>query len=242
MNVWFDSFFQTERFKEIINSIVKIVPEIICLQECNQLFITTLVNDSRISRSYYISDIDGKTLDTWYGVVILVKKSLHLISFQKMQFPTTRMGRSLLTARLSIAGKLVVVGSSHFESGIEDWNVRQEQLTKSTDFLNADACFLCGDFNVYDDDLETKFLLSLGWNDPWLMDIEKSKDDIERNGVTFGHIIKAEKGYPRRLDRILYKSLAKPIKIETINNQKLNITGFDVYPSDHFGLLTNFEI
>ena len=156
------------------------------------------------------------------------------------------MGRALVSAHIQTHQYSIAFGTVHFESGVEDWSCRQEKLQIVTGVLKADIPILVGDFNVYDDVLETEFITSLGWKDVWLKPLDlpeyRTERDIERNGCTFGPYGWIHTKESVRLDRILYQTNTRPIQFSTFGDYTLDIPDFKVFPSDHLGIHCVFQL
>ncbi|KAJ3320078.1 hypothetical protein HDV06_005728 [Boothiomyces sp. JEL0866] len=234
-NIWFDGLLQKERCNALIQEISIYDPDIICLQECTNGSQKVLAENPYIRQKYIMSDFGTESFDTWYGVVMLTKRDLLVTSIEKIPF-NSRMGRFLVKTTLSLHGKQITIGTSHFESGFSDSECRKLQWRESTSNL-SELAILCGDFNIHDDEMETEFLSNLGWKDSW-HGAKKQAKDLERNGVTFG----IWKGGRRRLDRVLYRGSLKPISIQTIGDVALEGYPTTVYISDHFGVYAKFDI
>jgi endonuclease/exonuclease/phosphatase family metal-dependent hydrolase len=220
LNVWFDSIFQQERFKATILTLESLDADIIALQEVTMNFYT-LLKSSRVIQGGYIISAMG---ESWYSVVMLVKrcKYIQLDKFTTTLF-ATKQDRFLLTAHITTLHSQFTVSTAHFESGIQDWELRKQQL-KVSNFTDI----LVGDFNVYDDLLESQFIASLGWSDAHLILPQP------QNEFTFGSFgfKKTEK---KRLDRVLFKNFTVK-EIQTFGDYTLDIPDFTVYPSDHLGI------
>ncbi|KAJ3269458.1 hypothetical protein HDV01_001378 [Terramyces sp. JEL0728] len=234
-NIWFDGLLQQERYAALINEISKHSPDVICLQECNSGSQKQLSEHPYIKQNYILTDINMESFDTWYGIVMLIKKELTINSIEKIPFQT-RMGRYLIKTNISVNGRDISIGTSHFESGFNDFEMRKQQWQDSTTNLQGTS-ILCGDFNIHDDENETEILASLGWKDTWF-DGEKKSKDVDRGGITFGHW---KGGKERRLDRVLYKGL-KPTFIEIIGDYVLEGFPAPIYISDHMGVYTTFQV
>ncbi|KAJ3256485.1 Tyrosyl-DNA phosphodiesterase 2 [Boothiomyces macroporosus] len=235
-NIWFDGLLQKERYSALLQEISKYNPDVVCLQECNHQSQKIFTENQFIQENYILSDINTSTFDCWYGITIMLRKDLNIISIEKIPFES-RMGRYLAKAVIKVDGKQVSIGTSHFESGFNDLEYRKNQWEVSSANL-PDASILCGDFNVHDDHIESEALFKLDWKDSWHT-AEKKPKDLERDGITFG-IWKG--GNNRRLDRILYRGYLKPVSIQTIGDAPLEGYPSTVYISDHFGVYATFEI
>eukprot|EP00835_Amoeboradix_gromovi_P005778 NODE_583_length_6431_cov_0.491788.p1 type:complete len:315 gc:universal NODE_583_length_6431_cov_0.491788:1673-2617(+) len=254
LNVWFDAYFNMDRFDSSINNLKTFNPDIICLQEVTKAFFSVLLANPWIQDNYILSDVDGHSFDTWYGVIILVKRTSENIkfkSFVKFNFPVTKMGRSLISAHLMINSYNVYINTSHFESNEEDENVRKDQYETCTaqfqsmlGLINEHAIgILCGDFNIYNDEKETATLVNeLKWTDAWL-NYKNHKMEY-----TFGLYQPDKELEQRRIDRVLYRYSDPMMEsnvalLKYFGNEpfKDKATRTEIYPSDHLGVYCKLE-
>jgi endonuclease/exonuclease/phosphatase family metal-dependent hydrolase len=246
LNVWFDNIFQNERFSASISTIEQLLPDLVGLQEVTDMFFELLTRSRRIQQNYYISDYKATKGKSWYGILILVKKSpfFELERFQLLSLPT-RSGRVLVCAHIRSGEKVIKFGTSHLESEQNDWPIRQEQLHAITRYMEDGIPIFCGDFNVHDDVTETEYAKRLGWKDVWLtsdgMAEFRTQKDLDRSGHKFGPY-GFRKNPSSRLDRVLIRNQLIPCSMETFGDYLLDIPEFQVYPSDHLGIHCRFNI
>ncbi|KAJ3086813.1 hypothetical protein HK102_012411 [Quaeritorhiza haematococci] len=233
-NIWFDALTLRLRTPHIIRLIEEHSADIVCLQECTEEFLRTLTSSPLIRSTYILSDVSGETFKSWYGVVVMVKRKkkagvgLSLEGCVQRRFSQTRMGRAVVRVRVRVEGVgVVMIGTSHFESGEEDGEVRRVQFREATGLVDPASevmevkrsseggvtpqqpvvGILCGDFNIHDDEAESALLASeLGWRDAYI-DSPESKGVLARMGGATRGTIKVHGKDVRvaRLDRILYR-------------------------------------
>ena len=232
LNVWFDAYFQTERNAASIANLIDLKADVIALQECTKKMLKSFTDSEFIRRNYVITDVKGDTFDAWYGVVLLISKTrpdICIESMQKLPYPETKMGRSLLLTHLLVGGKKVIFSTSHFESRPEDEPVRKLQFEFVTKYFEqtGGVCVMCGDFNIAFDDRESALLESLGWNDSCpdksMMTFNPFKPDEEK----------------KRLDRVVFRGAG--IKIGNYSHfgdkpMDMPQSPKPVFASDHLGV------
>lgn len=234
-NIWFEMHNFDLRGIEIRDTLSKLDPDFICLQEVITPFFNALCDCDWVRKKYSISGF-GKFSNS-YECVILSK---YPCNFYKTPFPT-RMGRSLKFAELMINGQKIAVSTVHLESlNNPDYRARQMQI--SFDILRTyDEAFIMGDFNFDWDSENSK--IPKDFEDVWLKLHTK-----EEEGFTM-----EAKGKLRawRPDRILLKNskLITPRSIERIGMEPIALYRDNpgllrqgiITPSDHFGLLATFD-
>jgi endonuclease/exonuclease/phosphatase family metal-dependent hydrolase len=246
LNVWFDNIFQNERFSASIATIEQLLPDLVALQEVTDMFFELLTRSKKIQRAYYLSDYKATKGKSWYGILILVKKSpsFELKDFQLLVLPS-KCDRVCVTATIQSGQNTIIFGTCHLESDSNDWPIRQEQLNMITKHMRDGISIFCGDFNIHDDAIETEFAKNLGWKDVWLLSEGTSEfrtqKDIDRGGHTFGPY--GFRKYPSsRLDRILIRDHLIPSTLESFGDYLLDIPEFQVHPSDHLGIHCKLNI
>lgn len=241
LNVWFDQhFFFQERCIEIGRLIQSSDFDIICLQECIKEFSTYLSGQTWFQKSFFTSDINGKTLGS-YGCMIISR-----IPFQchMYTFPTM-MGRSLILGTFLINEHKLKVANVHLES-LDSTRLRHAQLYIAQHVLHASSnAILCGDFNFDSDqnwDIRSKPLendVLSHWGLKTYLDAWKHTRPKE-SGYTYDSVINTNIQQVERMryDRILCK--LKDFKLLSsdlfANSPFVTKSKKTIYPSDHFGL------
>ena len=201
-----------------------------------------------IQQRYYISDVDGRTFNGWYGVVLLIDIRLYVTHLNLINFPQTCMGRRLILAEIKLdENEILRIGTVHLES-LNNAEERQRQLNICRNIFNRSpaTCILMGDFNFSAHGQENirQFQALPGWIDVWanLMGVQNSgfTFDIVTNAMTKANSDACE---PARIDRIILNSqtiIPKNIEIlgmKSIGNQE----HLPIFPSDHYGLTAVFR-
>ncbi|CAK9086686.1 Tyrosyl-DNA phosphodiesterase 2 (Tyr-DNA phosphodiesterase 2) (5'-tyrosyl-DNA phosphodiesterase) (5'-Tyr-DNA phosphodiesterase) (TRAF and TNF receptor-associated protein) [Durusdinium trenchii] len=194
-NVWFSEFRQEIRAKALFAILDDEDADVVCLQEVTPTFLAWLREEHFVQERYSLSDTVGTTLQgaqLAYGVVLLLKRTLHATAMELWRLPT-RMGRSLLLAKLPMEELELWVATVHLESDSQD--LRREQLRCIVEVLDgASHVILAGDMNFGDFAVEEVELRQAGYHDC----TAQSGHTMPRSD--FGH--RAE-----RLDRIYSKEV-----------------------------------
>lgn len=197
-----------------------------------------------------MSDIDCRTFETWYGIVLLISNRLRVNDLYRVEFPQSKMGRYLIFADIRMnAHEILRIGTVHLES-LSSPSERTEQLSicqKAFDEGSRSSQILMGDFNFTDenDENEKNFELLRDWIDTWTCLVEPNEyrytADTEVNLMR-----QRNKSHHSRLryDRIIVRSKTiKPKKIEILGKNVIgHIMEFPVFISDHFGLMADFAL
>jgi len=195
-----------------------------------------------------------KKIDINYGCVIFSRYPIS--KCLKIPF-NSNMGRSLIIIKIaypfhslhsdgvSVESKEIVISTTHFES---IFNRKMENTVKLNQYRTTKnildrlyelykCVIFCADANIMDH--EEKYFISTDddkWKDAW-----KIKGD-ESNRYTFDnkkniYLLMKKSPYKSRLDRIIYRGEnMQLIKFKLIDKNDI------IEPSDHFGILTKFEI
>ncbi|CAF4984541.1 unnamed protein product [Rotaria sp. Silwood1] len=236
------------RFNSLCDILNKSQAQIIGLQEMTKNTLQQLASQSFVRERYYLSDIDGRTFNSWYGVVLLIDIRLHISNINLIDFPQSTMGRRLILAEIKLdQNETVRIGTVHLES-LDNKEQRSCQLDICLkEFNHSSGSFiLMGDFNFRGDDQENidQFNRLQKWIDVWtyLMDSHNHgyTFDTEINLMTKIHCKTSDRS---RYDRIILLSQTiVPTDIQIIGNQSIdNQEHLHVFPSDHFGLTALFE-
>jgi tyrosyl-DNA phosphodiesterase 2 len=246
LNVWFErNYYFDERTAAIIDMILKSSSQIFCLQEVIWSFLKVIIAHPKIQENFFISDIDGSTLQG-YGVFILSRIPISNLSLHTLP---TKMGRSCLIATILVNNRPTQVATVHLES-LSNSKLREAQLFVIQHILkdNKDVV-LCGDFNfdsthnwlVGMESLENDVLKQwdlANYSDVWSELHPKESGwtfDSEKNRNIQGH-----KPEQMRYDRIMGKCNSWKLKsIKMIGKENIGIK--DLHMSDHFGLECSME-
>ena len=209
-----------------------------------------LLQQPFIQKHYFISDVDCRTFNSWYGVILLISNRLCTKRMLLVDFPHSAMGRRLVMADIQIqTHQLVRIGTVHLES-LNNQEQRSEQLQICQNALmkySPDISILMGDFNFSDRNRENmdQFHILSKWMDVWASlvhpDEYRYTFDTETNLMirrTHGHADRS------RYDRIIFHSRTiQPKMIDIIGKHQIGILNHHpVFVSDHFGLIAIFRL
>ena len=168
-NVWFSEYRQQIRAQAIFGILSATKADIVCLQEVTPKFLSWLREEEFVRTNYALSDSVGTTLrgsELAYGVVLLVRRELHLSSLRLHELPS-QMSRALLLASLPLPTHELRVATVHLES-LDATVLRLQQLTRICTILNEDgqaSSVLAGDMNFGDKAPEEQVLCQAGFVD-----------------------------------------------------------------------------
>ncbi len=201
-----------------------------------------------IQERYYISDVDGRTFNGWYGVVLLIDTRFNISHLNIIDFPQSTMGRRLVLAQIKLdKNEILRIGTVHLES-LDSKEQRQSQLNICQNAFNRSpgTSILMGDFNFSAHGQENidQFRALPEWIDVWA-DLMGTQNpgytfDTEVNSMTKANIGGSDRS---RIDRIILRSQTFiPTEIEILGTGHIGNHGYiDLFPSDHFGLTAVFE-
>ena len=229
-----------QRIPIIIEHLRQCDADIIALQEVTPRLLEILLASDWV-HDYQISESpQGETLE-WHGLLLLSRLPFTLVEYRYSPRKRVLIGKWLLN------GKTLNVAAVHFTS---DYNknsvaVRTKQLTILLEYLNTQPgdCLIVGDFNAKGNE-QAEILTQNNFIDIW------QTLHPEDPGYTFNPqanplaALMSLTGLSGRLDRMMLRSQDRDLisrKIELFAcNPVLDIAG-TIYPSDHFGILTQLE-
>jgi len=226
----------------LCNAVRQYDPDIIAFQEVTTDLLKMILSE-RWLKQYYISDCDGKTLET-YGNVIFSKIKFNELSITPLD---SRMRRKALLSNLLIKGSdPLTFGTFHLESHLEDAPYRARQLDTFRELTtHCPSVVLVGDTNfISDQETDT---LGPRFKDCWKELYQSNPTDAQKNpGLTFDTSTNAMAKEERddlkqlRLDRCFYT-------YETIEPTEMKILGQTPYfrgewISDHYGIMVKFRV
>jgi poly(A) polymerase len=229
-----------KRIPIIIEDLRQCDADIIALQEVTPCLLEKLLAENWL-RSYYISESpQGETLE-WHGLLLLSRLPFTLVEYRYSPQKRVLVGKWLLN------GKNLNVAAVHFTS---DYNkdsekVRFKQLTILLAYLNEQSgdCLIVGDFNAKGNEQAEIFTQN------YFIDIWQTLHP-EDPGYTFNPqanplaALMSLTGLAGRLDRMMLRSQNRDWisrKIELFACNPLPDTEGKIYPSDHFGILSQLE-
>ena len=244
-NVWFEEKYIQERTEKIIETIKLYEPDVICFQELTERSYEYLEN--KLTDIYYIFQIFMSEKNP-YGCGIGCKRSSVEIIQQPYYYDynNTKMSRRLIGCEVKIRGKHFHILNTHLESLPMNDHLRSLQFNTIKQVITPlSNVILCGDFNIIRDDeqINSKIANSKLY-DSWIQIGCPSRICYTYNHKKNSNI----KGkYQNRLDRIYYSvNDESDFNLEV---KRMALTGLSkinndipIQPSDHFGLLAEFEI
>ena len=229
-----------KRIPVIIEHLRQCDADIIALQEVTPRLLEILLGEDWV-HSYHISESPkGETLE-WHGLLLLSRLPFILVEYRYSQRKRVLVGKWLLN------GKPLNVAVVHFTS---DYNknaiaVRSQQLTILLEYLKTQPgdSLIIGDFNIKGNE-QAEILTQSNFIDIWQT---LHPDDA---GYTFNPQsnplaeLMSLTGIPARLDRMMLRSQEPDWishQIELFACEAIPDTEGKIYPSDHFGILTQLE-
>eukprot|EP00803_Ostreobium_quekettii_P004626 evm.model.scf_672.2 EVM.evm.TU.scf_672.2 scf_672:8124-11403(-) len=247
-NIWFRDIALAERMRGVGNIIQEHnFPHFICFQEVTRQILHIVKKAAWWSR--YVSSEPPKQR---YFTLLLCRKDVpsQRMCFTNEEFPSSAMGRGILSTRVTYQSCALAVATSHLESPCNGQTHHDERVSQmqtaleSLDAMPSANVLFAGDMNWLDTDGPDGPELPDGWVDAWTTlypGEEGSTYDPSRNTM-----LQAPSRYKARLDRVFCKLRDWQLKGMHMVGQEpiLNRASsrkhgkrFEVYPSDHFGLL-----
>lgn len=255
-NIWFDTTLYIERIAALMEKIILIKPDVICLQEVRPEIYDLLIHNLDSYKYRF-----PKKLTKSYGCVTFSKYPI--TKCLNYEYPNSSMGRSLNIVKIEYPYKKIeengkefyidkidiVIANSHFESVfkknmINEVKLKQYEMAATTlnklydTFQNV---ILCSDTNIMEHEEEQfdEVFKNTLWQDLWKI---KGTDSNKYTYDSYENIHLVSK-LPKfncrsRIDRILYKTnncIAKEFNILKADNGHIE-------PSDHFGVYGKFII
>ncbi len=264
-NIWFDSYEFACRMANVLKIIKESNPDVICLQEVIPQFygILSYTQHKWLLEEYSPSadkETNRSSIDP-YGTLILTKKSLGPSTSQILPL-TTEMNRYLVTTVVNN----ICIASVHLES-LSTHATRIKQMNEIKEYLKFyPNVIITGDFNFCS--YRNYVLNSEPLNNTDLVQILDEFKDVwpELKSGEMGYTFDTEtnlmlryKQLERmRYDRVIYKNTEPqfiPVSIELVGTEPIASTpqqnksvfntppsGRVIFPSDHYGLLSVFNV
>jgi len=241
-NIWFGLRNRESRMDALGKVVRQFDPDIVAFQEVTSELLKMILAQKWI-KEYYISDCDGRTLET-YGNIIISKVRFHELFMSSLE---SRMGRKALLSTLLVKGSIpLTFGTFHLESHLEDAPLRASQLHAFKDLTsNCQNVILVGDTN-FTSDTETE-TLGNRFRDTWRELYQTNPTDAAKHpGLTFdtatNEMAREERPDLKqlRLDRCFYTN-------ETMAALEMKIIGETPYQgnewiSDHYGIMVKLQL
>jgi poly(A) polymerase len=209
--------------------------DVIALQEVTPPFLSALLSERWVRDAYAVSR--SKLVDTRYDVVMLSKLPVrHFVSHEI----SSDMGRKLHALTIHTTRGSLVVAGIHLESMRERTPMRLKQIEECTPILSrADASIWVGDFNAAPRSEEDEAIRS-AFRDVWdeLSEAPGYTRDTSKNAM----LAKVKADRHQRIDRVFLRGEGlSPVHVRMLGTAPLPGTDGQVFPSDHFGLIAEFE-
>ncbi|NXV74048.1 TYDP2 phosphodiesterase, partial [Atlantisia rogersi] len=230
-----------ERARGVCSYLSLYSPDVVFLQEVIPPYLCLL---QMRAGSYTI--IPGN-VDGYFTAIMLKKSRVKLLKHETIPFPTTSMMRNLLIVHVSVSGNEICLMTSHLESTKNHSKERTKQLqivlNKMQQESESTTVIFGGDTNLRDSEV-TK----LGKLPDNVMDIWEFLGKPQHCRYTWDtqSNTNLDAGYKckMRFDRLYFRPAAEgghiiPRSMDLIGLEKLDCGKF---PSDHWGLLCNFDV
>ncbi|XP_026697215.1 tyrosyl-DNA phosphodiesterase 2 [Athene cunicularia] len=230
-----------ERASGICSYLTLYSPDVVFLQEVIPPHLCLL---QMRAGSYTI--IPGN-IDGYFTVIMLKKSRVKLLKHEIIPFPTTSMMRNLLVVHVSISGNELCLMTSHLESTKNHSKERVKQLQMVLNKMQKESesttVIFGGDTNLRDNEVTKLGNLPNGITDIWEF-LGKPQHCRYTWDTHSNTNLDAEYKCKMRFDRIYFRPAADgaqiiPRSMDLIGLEKLDCGRF---PSDHWGLLCNFDV
>jgi len=222
--------------------------DIICLNEVSTPYLNLLLQQKWIQQGYYISSIDSAYYSKMYRANIILSK----FPFQELFLES--LDRGTFLGIFAIGHYEFAVASAHFTAYEERFKEREIQITHISQLIQETkaknmSVIMLGDFNLHSPFENAS--IKLPYKDVWS---ELNPDDPgiswdSQTNKLIQYMLPADRRR-MRLDRVALKSFddapynINPLSIQLCCNKPIFPTDSNysyIYPSDHFGLLTEFK-
>ncbi|NWS70187.1 TYDP2 phosphodiesterase, partial [Crotophaga sulcirostris] len=230
-----------DRARGICSYLTLYNPDVVFLQEVVPPYLFFL---QMKASSYTI--IPGN-IDGYFTAIMLKKSRVKLLKHEIVPFPTTAMMRNLLVVHVSISGNELCLMTSHLESTKDSSTERVKQLqivlNKMQKESESTAVIFGGDTNLRDSEVKKLGDLPKNISDIWEF-LGKPQHCRYTWDTHSNTNLNARYKCKMRFDRIYFRPAADgghiiPRSMDLIGLEKLDCGRF---PSDHWGLLCNFDV
>ncbi|KFU90117.1 Tyrosyl-DNA phosphodiesterase 2, partial [Chaetura pelagica] len=230
-----------ERAKGVCSYLTLYSPDVVFFQE----FIPPHLRLLQVFAGIY--DIIPGNTDGYFTAIMLKKTRVKLLKYEIIPFPTTSMMRNLLVVHVSISGNAVCLMTSHLESTKNHSKERMKQLRMVFNRMQKESesttVIFGGDTNLRDSEVAKLGNLPNNITDIWEFlgkpqHCRYTWDTHSNTNMDAGYKCKM------RFDRVYFRPAAGeghiiPRTMDLIGLEKLDCGRF---PSDHWGLLCNFDV
>ncbi|CAF3418826.1 unnamed protein product [Rotaria sp. Silwood2] len=211
-NIWFSKNYQPMRFNGLCDILNKSQAQIIGLQEMTKNILQQLIAQPFVQERYYVSDIDGRTFNDWYGVnEILRIGTIHLESLDNKQQRLCQLDICQKALTYS-SGSYILMGDFNFSADDQE-NV--DQFNRLPQWIDVWTSLMDSHNHGFTFDTETNLMIK-------------------------SYCTKPERARYDRI--ILHSQTIIPVQINILGDQPVaNEEQFQIFPSDHFGLTAVFQ-
>ncbi|KAG8343426.1 RNA editing 3' exouridylylase MP99 [Trypanosoma vivax] len=261
----------TTRYVALAKTLEALDADVIGMQEVEPAWCTYLSQLPWVRDKYALSCFENSHAIRPWGVMLLIKRCLHVTGMHHANVPAFSGHTSVMPEVTILVSKNVpvTIGSMHLLAPYNQNNVnnRMVQLENLTKRVRSKAfsegvplsTIVMGDFNDCAKNYFT-FPPELGFKDAWLQ-LNADGNGNEKEGYTINgdrnpytaQIIERE--FYGRADRVLFASRnLQPIHTELVGTTSVRGLGITkqvdsdtdvpeyLYPSDHFGVLVEFQV
>ncbi|XP_062986524.1 tyrosyl-DNA phosphodiesterase 2 isoform X2 [Elgaria multicarinata webbii] len=236
-----------ERLRGVCSYLALYSPDVVFLQE---VIPPTLSYLQKRAVSYTI--IPGNTCvspypDDYFTAIMLKKSRVKVLKHEIMPFPQTVMKRNLLTVHANVSGNELCLMTSHLESTKKFSESRLMQLklvlAKMTEVPESMTVIFGGDTNLRIKEVDKLGGLPNNVQDIWEF-LGKPKHCHYTWDTSQNTNLNARYKCKMRFDRLFLRAASTggqilPRSLDLIGLEKLDCGRF---PSDHWGLLCNFDV
>jgi len=223
-------------------------PDFIGFQEVTRE-ILPLILQQHWAKDYFVSDPEGKFMETHYGNVMLSKISFHECAIHKLE---SNMGRKAMLGNFIVEKTSpITFGTFHLESNREDAPYRANQLKVFRELTkNCPNVILMGDTNFSSDSEVDN--IGERFKDAWRELYQKTPEEMGKNlGLTFDtetndmakeeyKLQQIESPKRERLDRCFYShETVEPVAMKVLGDVPYEAREFI---SDHYGIVVKLRL
>ena len=237
-----------ERTMAVISTIQERNLDIVFLQEVVSESYDLL--SSHLSSAYLLTDNKANVSEEQYyfTAILLKRETLWVKNITHIPFDNSGMGRDLSVVDAKfVNGAKIVLMNSHLESMKQFAKERMEQLKTAFDMVSDEdensTVVFAGDLNIRDSEVD-KVGIPDRVADLWTLLGEPKEYQFTWDLTINTNMKPFDNRPPRfRFDRVYFRPSAKnninPKYFRFCGTKK--VPGWKCFPSDHFGILCNFE-
>ncbi|XP_050171835.1 tyrosyl-DNA phosphodiesterase 2 [Myiozetetes cayanensis] len=186
-------------------------------------------------------------IDEYFTVIMVKKSRVKVLKHEIIPFPTTAMKRNLLVVHVNISGNELCLMTSHLESTKNHSKERTKQLQIVLDKMQKESetttVIFGGDTNLRDSEVAKLGDLPKNVTDIWEF-LGKPQHCRYTWDTDSNTNLNAAYKCKMRFDRVYFRPAAEggniiPRSMDLIGLEKLDCGRF---PSDHWGVLCNFDV